>query len=417
MEAIKYSILSFCLVFLLTGASVAQNIDQIYMKSGSVVEGYISEQIPGKYITIQTIKATIVVNSDSLRNSFIEKVPLDSLCEEWQVWAIENGRYVDDNGIKQIEMAKLEFQNCSYSGVYLLEKGSLIKFLDLSPGRYRFVWGDMYRTVKSKRPENLFSGLKEIVVLNDNTKFVGQIIEQFPGKDLKIVTDSGEIFSFKYSQVKQINTEKIAQNFDIWSQLQFLDKITVQGESEALVGFISSRTLGKDLVFEFEGGGKRNIPQNLITSYAKIPNQKYVAVYDKVLKEGEILLNDEPAYFVNLEAEGEYLLLSDTVSAQYCVGDSICIYAKLANPNASITLVKACFETFVEEKGKKKEEVVLPVITYQDLLQSKCVIKRETTPLGNVKVTFVVDEPGDYVVYIQGKNEYIVINVIDCNIQ
>ena len=162
MEAIKYSILSFCLVFLLTGASVAQNIDQIYMKSGSVVEGYISEQIPGKYITIQTIKATIVVNSDSLRNSFIEKVPLDSLCEEWQVWAIENGRYVDDNGIKQIEMAKLEFQNCSYSGVYLLEKGSLIKFLDLSPGRYRFVWGDMYRTVKSKRPENLFSGLKEI---------------------------------------------------------------------------------------------------------------------------------------------------------------------------------------------------------------------------------------------------------------
>ena len=39
----------------------AQNVEQIYMKSGSVVEGYIAEQKPGKHITFQTTKATIVV--------------------------------------------------------------------------------------------------------------------------------------------------------------------------------------------------------------------------------------------------------------------------------------------------------------------------------------------------------------------
>lgn len=413
MKTIKYSILSLFLGFAFFGTSVAQNVEQIHMKSGSIVEGYIAEQVPGKHITIQTVKATIVVNSDSIKNKATERIPLDSLCEEWQIWAQENDRFIEDNEVKYLELSTLEFSSCKYSDVYLLEKGSLIKFLDLTPNRYRFIWGDMYRTVKSKRPDNLFSGLKEILVLNDNSIVVGQIIEQFPGKDLKIAAENGEILTFKFSQVKQINTERIAEGLDIWTQIQFLDKITVKGENKELVGFISSRTLGKDLVFEFQGGGKRTIPQNKITSYAKIPNDKYVAVYDKVLEDGEILLNGDSAYFVSLDADGEYLLLGETVSAQLGAGDTVCIEAKLDNPNAVITVAKARLETVTMKKGKKKEEVSWPVITYQDMLQSQYPIEREQTPLGNVKVSFVINEPGDYIVYIQGYKEYIVINVLE----
>lgn len=383
------------------------------MKSGSVVEGYIAEQKPGKHITIQTTKATIVANSDSLQSNVIERIPLDSLSNEWREWAETNNRYIDNNGVKQLELSTLEFNNSKYTDVYLLEKGSIIKFLDLTPNQYKFVWGDMYRTVKSKRPDNLFSGLKEVLVLNDNSKIAGQIIEQFPGKDLKIATDKGEVLSFKFTQVKQIKTEKLSENLDLWPQIQLLDKITVKGESSELIGFISSRTLGKELVFEFENGSKRAIPQNQITSYAKIPNDKYIAVYDKVLKDGEILLNGEPAYFVTLQAQGQYLLLGEIVSAQLAVGETAYMEAKLDNPNTPITLVKAHMENITQQDGKKKEQRLWPVITYQDLVQSHVAISRETTPLGNVKISFVVKETGDYVLYIQGKNEYIVINVIE----
>ena len=45
----------------------AQNIEQIYMKSGSVVEGYIAEQNPGKHLIIQDTKATIVANTHTLK--------------------------------------------------------------------------------------------------------------------------------------------------------------------------------------------------------------------------------------------------------------------------------------------------------------------------------------------------------------
>lgn len=413
MKVIKYSILGLVLGTAPFSSSLAQNVEQIYMKSGSVVEGYIAEQKPGKHITIQTTKATIVANSDSLLNRVVEKISLESLSNEWKEWAEENNKYVDNNGVRQIELSTLEFKNSKYSNVYLLEKGSIIKFLDLTPNQYKFVWGDMYRTVKSKRPDNLFSGLKEVLILKDNSKVVGQIIEQFPGKDLKIATGNGEVLSFKFSQVKQIKTEKLTEKLDLWSQIQLLDKITVKGESSELIGFISSRTLGKDLIFEFEDGNKRTIQQSQITSYAKIPNEKYVAVYDKILKDGEIILNGEPAYFVTLQSQEQYLLMGETVSAQFTVGEKVCLEAKISDVNTPITLVKAHTENITRQNGRKKEQIPWPVITYQDLVQSHVAINREITPLGNVKVTFEVKEVGDYVLYIQGKNEYIVINVIE----
>lgn len=413
MKTIKYSINCAIVGLISLNTSYAQNVEQIYMKSGSVVEGYIAEQNPGKHITIQASKATIVASSDSLQNRIIERIPLESLSDEWRKWAEENNKLVDNNGIKQLELSTLEFNNCRYSNVYLLEKGSIIKFLDLTPNRYRFVWGDMYRTVKSERPDNLFSGLKEILVLHDGSIVVGQIIEQFPGSDLKIAVDNDEILSFKFSQIKQIKTEKLTESLDLWSQIQLLDKITIKGVTQELVGFISSRTLGKEVVFEFEDGSSRIIPQNQITSYAKLPNDKYVAVYDKILKDGEILLNNQPAYFVELESHDQYLLLGDVASIQSTVGDNICLEAKLADANTPITLVKAHLESITRKNGKRKEQVLWPVFSYQDLIQAHQTIKREYTPLGNIKVSFDLKEVGDYILYIQGRNEYIVINVVE----
>lgn len=71
---------------------------------------------------------------------------------------------------------------------------------------------------------------------------------------MKIVTDKNEVLSYKFDQVKQINTEKLNPKMDLWPQVQLLDKISVKGEDSDLVGFISSRTLGKELVIEFEMG-------------------------------------------------------------------------------------------------------------------------------------------------------------------
>ena len=409
INIVKYVLVLFLLLNKMI--AIAQLPEKVYLKDGSVVEGYIAEQVPGKYIAVQTVEAMIILNGDSLRNQIIERIQFENLSKEWREWAEQNDKYIENDGQKQLELTTLEFNNSIYTRVFLLEKGSLIKFVDLSPNRYVFKWNDMYRTVKSKRPDNLFSGLKEILVLADGSNIEGQIIEQFPGKDLKIVTDKGEILSFKFSQIKQIKTEKINDKLDLWSQIQLLDEIKVSGEDSTLLGFISSRILGKEIVIEFENGDKRIIPQTQIESYAKIPNDQYVAVYDKILKEGEILLDGNSAYFVQLQTIGQYFVLEEIVSAQKHIGEVVCIEANLDNMDTPITLVKAHIENVIFS-GEKKE-VLCPVITYQDLVQFPVPFVRNITPLGNVKISFELEETGDYVLHIQGKEGFIIINVIE----
>ena len=150
-------------------------------------------------------------------------------------------------------------------------------------------------------------------------------------------------------------------------------------------------------------------------SYGKIPNENYVPVYDKILKEGEVLLNEKPACFVQLKSVDSYLLLTSAVSAQAIEGDTILVEANLEDVDNVITLVKAHIENVQIFKGRKKRVVSCPIITYQDLVQSPIGIDREVTPLGNIRVSFIVGEVGDYVLYIQGKEDYIVIHVIGKN--
>lgn len=406
-------------LFLLTFGIVfnnlfGQNVEQVHMENGSIIKGCIVEQIPGEYITLQAEEATVVVNSDSLQDKISEKIPLDSLPQKWKEWTKRNEEYIAVNG-ESLILTTLKFKNRTFNRVLLLEKGSLIKFLDVGRHRYTFAWGEMYRCVKNKRPDNLFSGIKDILVLDDGTEIPGQIIEQYPGQNLKILTDGGEILSFKFSQVKQIRAEKMSDRQNLWSQVQLLDKIQIKGEDLPLVGFISSRTLGKEISFEFENYKKRTIPLNQIVSYGKIPNENYVPVYDKILKEGEVLLNEKPACFVQLKSVDSYLLLTSAVSAQAIEGDTILVEANLEDVDNVITLVKAHIENVQIFKGRKKRVVSCPIITYQDLVQSPIGIDREVTPLGNIRVSFIVGEVGDYVLYIQGKEDYIVIHVIGKN--
>lgn len=413
-KGLFYLFSSLVLLYGVCFNSAAQNVECIYLASGSEVEGYISEQIPGKSITVQTAKATVVVSSDSLQSRYVERIPLASLSAEWNDWAEENKAFIVQNGTKILELSTLTFTNTEYSGVYVLEKGSLIKFIDLNPAEYTFGWNDMVRTVKNRRPDNLFSGLKETIVLNDGNHVSGQILEQIPGKDLKMLKDNGEIHSFKFSEVNQIFTEKLNEEMDLWSQIPLIDVVQVKGEDTPFEGFISSRTMNRELVIELVNGQSKVFPLSSIVSYAKFPNEKYNPLYDKRLAEGEVLLNGEPAYFDNLKTHGNLLLLSDDVaSAQMKVGDEVCIEANLSDPDVQITLVKSHMENI---SAKKRKPLYRPAISFQDLIQFPLAYKKEKTPLGNLKITFEIEEAGDYVLYIQGIEGYIVIYVTDDNL-
>lgn len=399
------------LIYSISPKIAAQNYEQVYIKNGSVIEGYISEQVPGKTISLNAVKATIVVNSDSLQSSSSRQVNINELSSAWQNWIKEQPNRKEET----IKLTSLNFVSTEYKDVCILEEGSLIKFVDLTPNTYLFEWNEIFKTTKTLRPNNQYSGIEDVLVLQNGTRYTGQITEQYPGKNLKIQTDENNIVTVNMAQVVQIESNPYNSKLDLFQQTPLLDKVYVKGKNAPIIGFIIKRLSNKDLTVQMQEGRAIVIPLKHILKYQKVPNDKYVAVCDRELAEGEILLNGENAWFAPLEMSGSYIILGEEVSTQVAVGDTITIEAKFSNVANSVSMVKAYRKNIAESDKKAKEAVMRDVFTYQDLVEHSLPFSRTVSPLGNTKIQFRVKSPGDYALSVQGKKGYIVINVVDKN--
>lgn len=390
---------------------VAQNYEQVYMKNGSVIEGYICEQVPGKTISLSSVKATVVVNSDSLQSSSARQVNINELSSVWQSWV---KKQPNTNG-ETVKLSTLKFVATVYKDVYVIEEGALMKFVDLSPQIYMFGWNEIFKTIKTLRPNNQYSGIEDVLVLQNGTQYAGQITEQYPGKNLKIQTNENNIVTVNTSQVVQIDSNPFNSKQDLFQQTPLLDKVYMEGQNAPIIGFITKRVTNKDLTIQMQNGEAKVIPLKQILKYQKVPNDNYTAICDRELTDGEILLNGENAWFAPLEVNGSYIILGEDVSAQVAVGDTITIEAKFSNTANSVSMVKAYRKNIDESEKKAKEAVERDVFTYQDLVERSLPFSRTMSPLGNTRIQFQVKSPGDYALSVQGKKGYIVINVIDKN--
>lgn len=397
------------LVCSMSNKLVAQNYEQVYMKNGSVIEGYICEQVPGRTISLNSVKATMVVNSDSLQHSSTRQVNINELSSEWQAWVKEQSNMNKE----AIKLTTLRFVATEYKDVSIIEEGSLIKFVDLTPKNYVFGWNEIFKTIKTLRPDNQYSGIEDVLVLQNGTQYVGQIMEQYPGKNMKIQTNENNIVTVNMAQIARIESNPYNLKLDLFQQTPLLDKVYVRGQNMPIVGFITKRVTNKDLTIQKQNGETKVLPLKQIVKYQKVPNNNYVAICDRELAEGEILLNGKSAWFAPLEMAGSYIILGEDVSAQVAVGDTITIEAKFSNATNSVSMVKAYRKNIAESDKKAKEAVMRDVFTYQDLVERSLPFSRTISPLGNTKIQFRVERPGDYALSVQGKKGYIVINVVN----
>lgn len=406
----KVSIFIHYLALLLfCNTTYAQSIEQVYMSNGSVVEGYICEQIPGKSITIQSVKATIVVGVDSLQSTTERQVNINSLSSSWQDWAEDQLKLSGQS----LTLTTLRFVNTEYKDVCIIEQGALIKFVDFTPKQYIFSWNEMYKTVKAIRPCNQFSGIEDVLVLNDGTKYVGQITEQYPGKNLKIQIKDDNVVTVKAAQVVQLESTPYSKKLTIMQQTPLLDRLYLREQPEPIEGYIVRRIMNKDLIIATKEGDSKLIAMKNIIKYQKFANTAYQVILDKELSNGEVLLNGEQAWFAALQMEDDYIVLSEDVSAKVAVGDTITLEAKLPNVGAAVSMVKAYRKDLSILDKKVRTERFRDVFTYRDLVEKALPYGRSATPLGNTRIQFVVKEAGDYVISIQGKEGYIVINVAE----
>ena len=406
----SFKIVILCSFFSLTLEANAQNTERVVLKNGSVLEGYLAEQRPGKYFIVHSSEAVLFANEDSLKNVTNQVCNVGELSPAWQDWIKRNN--VGDG--QSITLSNLEFKNSTISNVYIQERGNTIKYADLNERSYVFPWNMLAMTSKKLREKNQRSGIVDELVMTDGRHYEGQVTDQTPGKGIKIILSDGLVQSFNYSDIAQIISKPYSEKLTLWQQSQLLDEV-VLNTGETVQGLITSRNIGKDYSFQLRNGQIRTVKAKDVSIFRKLRNEEYKSAPERELAEGEVLINGDAknAYFFNLETTDSYVVLdASSASMQLAVGDTIVVEANVGNPTAAITIAKAQVRDveIVNEKGKK---VMQPkaVVTLYDLLQSKKTGTREVTVSGYIKLTLPITESGDYVMQIQGKDGYIVIYV------
>lgn len=383
----------------------AQSFEQIHLTDGSVLEGYICEQIPGKAISVQTTKATLKAGSDSLLSSSERQVMVADLPSEWKKWVM-----AQPTSMSQVALSNLQFKNSSYEDVLVTENGPIIEFVSLTNRIYPLRWDQVSKTVKQPRPEGVVSGLEDVITLKDGTKKVGYVTEQVPGKTIKIVLSDGGSTTINSSLVAVMESQPISDELTMIEQSPLLDRLTVKVNPTPIEGLIIKRQMGKDLTITRLDGNEEVIPLTNIVSYAKFRNPDYKTITDRHIAKGHVVVNgdEQSAWFAPLKSENGYFVL-DEASTVARRGDVMVIEANLENPSGAIYLIKA-YRKDIPVAGSKKM-VARDVFTYQDLVELALPIERTQTPLGNTKVTFTVPDAGDYILSIQGYQGFIVIHV------
>lgn len=327
---------------------VAQNIDQVYVKNGSVYEGYISEQIPGKSLSVTTEKATLVVESSDVVSIEYLSRRVEELPERLQEWIDENR-----DSEERVDVATVSLRNDrQLHDVIVLEQGARLKLLLMADDCFTLAWSEILRTTKTANSDDAEAGIRDIITMKDGTRYEGQIIEQLlPEAEIKIRALDGVIYAADMKQVRSISSERIDVEIPLWRQTPLLDRVELKNGDE-IEGFILSRRVGSEIsMIDRQTGDERTIPLSEIAVYRKSVNSAYdpaaeaeeesaagsnfesepvpthepvEQVFETEASDDEVLVNGEPAKRLSvISYTRKVFLVKDPVTIEVAVSDTV----------------------------------------------------------------------------------------------
>lgn len=258
-------------------AANAQIVEKVYTSDGSIYEGYISEQIPGKSISVYAEIATLKFNKDSLKSVQENVRRISIFGETAKAWI---KKHADTNSIV---LSSFEYCGSHYDNLKILDRGqSEITAVCLTPKTYRVNWADVTRTEKITKEGSTYRFM-DIITLINGRRIEGFITEQIIGKSIKIKTPEGTVYSVNNGDILSIGIEAIEKNTHPLQQALLLDKLTLYNGSECQ-GCITSRVMQRvgsendKSIYIKTNSSEEEFPVKMsdISKYSKIPNPEYV---------------------------------------------------------------------------------------------------------------------------------------------
>ena len=298
----------------------AQVIEEVYSKEGSVYSGYISEQHPGKQMSVYVEYAYMVFNKADVVDSRKDYYDFNLLPDRSKALI----RDICDTS--SLYLTSLMYKGQHYENLYVKEVSETAYYAySLAPRTYILPWNSIVKICKVPL-EGYPYGIREVVTLKNGERIVGQILEQETAKGMTIKDVDGRLHRVNSNDVLSVLVEKISDKHNMWEQTPLLDRI-VTADGTMLEGLITSRILGQNvnLLMKFSSEPQQLRVEN-IKKYQKTRNKefnKYVVDTAKIVR-----LNDADVKLVALVKEKNMYVVKDENFSTFNMGTELSLVIK-----------------------------------------------------------------------------------------
>ena len=416
--------LIFALITLSVFTANAVVFQKIVLKNGSVLNGFIQQQDGIGNMTVNTENAVISLKNLNINISSEKIVTISSLSAPWKEWAEKNDAFSSNDSEKVLKLrditvginaldtaaekgmigfeARLQKGKRAFTDVYLLENGSYVRFLEMSPNVYEISWDDVVTITSDKRPKNALSGIDRKYVLA-NREISGQYAGESPNT-ISLYQPDGMVETVDYKDIKKFTFYGINPKQDIFEQSELLDVVKTKTEGD-LKGIIieqnySGENDSENYVSIWEKGrSPQMIKISDINAICKEINNDYNPKYDVILKEGQIMVNRKDVEFVKVKEMNDLLVLDSLKQNQ--------IVEKGKDDHTSLVLEYREKDTgsmgdfrLVKLKETTVKKADIYGFSYKDVVNSEFhPTNKETSVNNTTRIEFTIQGTGNYALY------------------
>lgn len=421
-------------------ASNAQVIEKIVMKNGSVLEGHIVSQEPGKSVDFFSEISTIVSDARCISTSGTTEIEQSALSENWQQWikgnkesllrkdgksflrlddVVIHAQPVQKDSVK--EQYVLESQIAGTCKVKVLERGGYVKFIYANSRSFSIPYSSISEIQRVPRDKNAMSGTIDVVETSANT-YTGQIISQKLGESVKVLCDDGCAVVVLSKQIKSQKKSGYNAKQSIFEQVPYLDVVTYDGGKTAR-GIIVSQTIsektGSYILVKTAEHDDVAVPNKDILKIAKVSNPEYKPSKMDILVENDsiylcrknakkIPVKDYKSEFVYME------VLKGAVKYAFTKNDleNGKLVVECFNDEANRELKIIPVETKEIKEGRNKR--LYYACLYADIVKNakKPTSVSDISPNNTLRMEYELSK-GFYALYIQNKKQAVLFEIKD----
>lgn len=389
----------------IAGSAEAVIVQKIYLKDGSVLSGYIQKQDDNGNLTIHSDVAEICLKSSQAIISNEKNYTVGELDKNWVEWAEKNEAFEGTGNQRTLYLADVTSKSKTVAKVKIIERGELVRYLEMSPDIYTIPWKDVLAIKGEKRCKTALSGINRIFQLKSGMEFEGQYAEETDSL-LTLYLNNGIRQSFKINDVIKYTFRPINPNQDIFAQSELLNIVKTKNGNETKGIIIEQNyTSAKDsenyFLVQQPSGAIQSIKVSDILETRKEENPKFDPKFDVLLKEGEVLINRQEVVMTGITEKGENSVL-DSLSEKVVIKkdpqNNTRVTVEYRNANGAN--IEAYQVVKVNKIENKKEKKTMYGVSYRDLVNSTIrPVSVETSVNHTTKAEYIVGGQGVFALY------------------